>query len=157
MNGPQAESSKRPEKRVLYAEDYEPGQVFEVGEHTFTKQEIIDFATLWDPQPFHLDEEFAAQSIFGGIVASGWHVALTMMRMMLEGGFTSAETGLGSPGHDGLKWLKPVFPGDRVTGTIEVTEVRMSRSRPDIGFVVSIAVLKNQRGDNGIGSKAHPS
>ena len=55
---------------------------------------------------------------------------------------------MGSPGHDGLKWLKPVFPGDRVTGTIEVTEVRMSRSRPDIGFVVSIAVLKNQRGDN---------
>src|SRR5262245_54699563 len=72
---------------VRYAEDYQVGQVFDVGEHTFTKEEIVAFARSWDPQPFHIDETFAASNMFGGLIASGWHVALIMMGMMLRSGF----------------------------------------------------------------------
>jgi acyl dehydratase len=129
---------------VKYAEDYQVGQVLDVGECTITKQEIVAFAQTWDPQPFHLDEAFAAKTIFGGLIASGWHVALIMMRMMLQSRFICPETSLGSPGHDGLKWLKPVRAGDRLRGTVEVTQVRISRSRPDIGFVTNVASLRNQ-------------
>ena len=127
-----------------YAEDYQVGQVFDVGECILTKQEIVSFAREWDPQPFHVDEAAAEATMFGGLIASGWHVALIMMRMMLRSGFVSAETSLGSPGHEGLKWLKPVRPGDRLSGKVEITEVRMSRSRPEIGFVTAIATLRNQ-------------
>ena len=129
---------------VRYAEDYRVGEIFNVGEHIITGQEIVSFANQWDPQPFHLDKQFAAASGFGGLIASGWHVSLIMMRMMLQGGFISPETGLGSPGADGLKWLKPVRPDDRLIGTIEVIEVRISKSRPEIGFVTTIATLRNQ-------------
>ena len=127
-----------------YAEDYQAGQVFDVGEHTFTRDEIVAFAQSWDPQPFHVDDAAAAASMFGGLIASGWHVALIMMRMMLRGGFLSSETSLGSPGLEGLKWLRPVRPGDRLSGKVEVTDVRISRSRPDIGFITCVATLRNQ-------------
>jgi acyl dehydratase len=129
---------------VRYAEDYLVGQVFDVGDYALTKEEIISFAQSWDPQPFHLDESAAAATIFGGLIASGWHVALIMMRMMLRSGFISPETSLGSPGHEGLKWLLPVRPGDRLSGTVTVTGVRTSRSRPEIGFIASVASLRNQ-------------
>jgi acyl dehydratase len=127
-----------------YAEDYRVGEIVDVGEYTLTKEEIIAFAQTWDPQPFHLDEQAAAATMFGGLLASGWHVALIMMRMMLRSEFISAETSLGSPGLDGLKWLMPVRPGDRLSGTVEVTNVRLSRSKPGIGFVTTVARLRNQ-------------
>jgi acyl dehydratase len=133
-----------PKTPARYAEDYRVGEIVDVGEHTLTKEEIIAFAQQWDPQPFHLDEEAAAATMFGGLIASGWHVALIMMRMMLRSEFISAETSLGSPGFDGLKWLMPVRPGDRLSGTVEVTNVRISRSKPDIGFVTTVARLRNQ-------------
>jgi acyl dehydratase len=136
-----------PEPVVRYAEDYQAGQVFDVGEHTFTKDEIVAFARTWDPQPFHLDEAYAAANMFGGLIASGWHVALTMMRMMLHSGFISPEASLGSPGHEGLKWLRPVRPGDRLSAQVEVTDVRISRSRPGIGLVTCVATLRNQAGE----------
>ena len=132
---------------IKYAEDYRVGEVFQVGECTLTSREIIAFAQTWDPQPFHLDEAAAAGTMFGGLIASGWHVALIMMRMMLESRFICPETSLGSPGFEGLKWLRPVRPGDRLRGTVEVTDVRISRSRPDVGFVANIAVLRNQSGE----------
>lgn len=134
-------------ERVRYAEDYHVGQVFDVGEHLLTREEIISFAQAWDPQPFHLDEQAAAASIFGGLIASGWHVALIMMRMMLGSGFINPETSLGSPGHDGLKWLKPVRPLDRLIGRIQVSDVRLSASRPELGFVTTIATLRNHAGE----------
>lgn len=129
---------------VRYAEDYAIGEIFNVGEHTINEREIVSFASQWDPQPFHLDKQFAEASVFGGLIASGWHVSLIMMRMMLQGGFISPETGLGSPGADGLKWLKPVRPNDCLKGAVEVVEVRISKSRPDLGFVTTIATLRNQ-------------
>ena len=143
MNGWSA-GHTMPEDTIKYAEDYQIGQVFNVGECTVTKQEIISFAQMWDPQPFHIDEDAAATSMFGGPIASGWHVALIMMRMMLRSGFISPKTSLGLPGHDGLKWLKPVRAGDRLCGTVKVTNARISRSKPDIGFVTSVASLRNQ-------------
>jgi acyl dehydratase len=136
-----------PARPVRYAQDYRVGESFNVGEHTITEEEIVAFARQWDPQPFHLDKDCAAASVFGGLIASGWHVSLIMMRMMLESGFISPETGLGSPGHEGLKWLKPVRPGDRLRGMIEVADVRISRSRPEIGFVTTIATLRTQPGE----------
>jgi acyl dehydratase len=133
---------------IRYAEDYRVGESIAVGEHVVTKEEIISFARTWDPQPFHIDEEFAAKTIYGGVIASGWHVALIMFRMVLSKRFVSPEAGLGSPGHEGLKWLKPVRPGDRLIGKIEVADVRISRSKPDIGFVTTVSTLKNQHGED---------
>lgn len=133
-----------PEKTPRFAEDYSVGEVFDLGEYIITRQEIIEFSRTWDPQPFHTDEDAAAASIFGGLIASGWHVTLIMMRMMHRIDLTSPETALGSPGHDGLKWLKPVRPGDRLSGKVEVVDVRISKSRPDIGFITTIATLRNQ-------------
>jgi len=133
-----------PNAVARYAEDYRIGEIVDVGEYTMTKEEIVAFAQQWDPQPFHLDEQAAAATMFGGLIASGWHVALIMMRMMLRSEFISAETSLGSPGFDGLKWLMPVRPGDRLSGTVEVTNVRISRSKPGIGFVTTVARLRNQ-------------
>lgn len=129
---------------IRFAQDYKPGEIVIVGEYLVTRDEVLAFAQQWDPQPFHLDEEMAAQTIFGGIIASGWHVALIMMRMMLQSGFITPETSLGSPGHENLKWIKPVRPGDRLVGRVEITDTRMSRSRPDIGFVTTISTLRNQ-------------
>jgi acyl dehydratase len=131
-------------KTARYAEDYQVGEVVDLGDCILTKEEIISFAQTWDPQPFHIDEQAAAATMFGGLIASGWHVALIMMRLMLRSDFISAETSLGSPGADGLKWLMPVRPGDRLSGTVEVTSVRISRSKPGIGFVTTVARLRNQ-------------
>jgi acyl dehydratase len=130
-----------------YAEDYQIGQVFDVGSYTISKEEILAFSKEWDPHPFHVDEEAAKSTIFEGLAASGWHVALIMMRMLHTGGFLSTETSIGSPGHDELKWLKPVRPGDCLKGRVEVTGVRISTSRPDIGFVANTATLHNQKNE----------
>ena len=129
------------------AEDYKVGDVFDLGEIVITREEIIEFSQKWDPQPFHIDEKNAGESAFGRLIASGWHVTLLMMRMMNDSGFISHETSLGSPGHDGLKWLKPVRPGDRLFGTAEITDVRVSRSKPSLGFVAHIAKLTNDARD----------
>jgi acyl dehydratase len=129
---------------LRYAEDYQVGDVFDLGSIIVTKEEILEFSRKWDPQPFHVDEQSAERSAFGGIIASGWHVTLLMMRMMNDSGFISPETSLGSPGHDGLKWLKPVRPGERLSGTAEITEVRISKSKPELGFVTHIATLRNE-------------
>jgi acyl dehydratase len=131
------------DKSPRYAEDYRVGEVFDLGQIVITRDEIIEFSRAWDPQPFHVDEKNAGASAYGGLIASGWHVTLLMMRMMNDSGFISHETSLGSPGHDGLKWIKPVRPGDRLSGTAEITDVRISRSKPELGFVTHIAKLQN--------------
>ena len=132
---------------VRYAEDYKVGDVFELGERTISKEEIIVFSRQWDPHPFHVDEEAAKATIFKGLIASGWHVGLIMMRMLHEGGFLSAETSAGSPGHDELRWIKPVRPGDRLIGRVEVLGARMSKSRPDLGLISNHATLRGPDGD----------
>jgi acyl dehydratase len=131
-----------------YAEDYKVGDVFDLGQVAVTREEIIEFSQKWDPQPFHLDGGGAERNQFGGMIASGWHVTLLMMRMMNDSGFISHETSLGSPGLDGLKWLKPVHPGEKLFGSAEIIEVRVSRSKPHLGFVTHIAKLRNEANED---------
>ena len=130
---------------VRYAEDYRPGEIFDLGDRTITEQEIVEFAARYDPMPFHVDREAAAKSIYGGLTASGWQSCLIMIGMMHKG-FICRQTSLGSPGME-FKWLKPVRPADRLTGRVEVEEVRVSRSKPDLGFVTNVATLTNQMGE----------
>ena len=132
--------------KLRYAEDYLPGEVFDLGSQTVSEEEILEFARKYDPQPIHTDKAFAEKSHFGGLISSGWLTALIMFRMMLQG-FICQETSLGSPGHDETRWLKPVRPGDTLHGRIEVGEVRISRSKPEMGFMQTTATLTNQHGE----------
>jgi len=131
---------------LRYAEDYLPGTVFDLGSETISEEEILEFARKYDPQPIHTDKAFATQSPFGGLISSGWLTALILFRMMLRG-FICQETSLGSPGHDETRWLKPVRPGDTLHGRVEVGEVRISQSKPGMGFVQNTATLTNQDGE----------
>ena len=117
-----------------YLEDFAVGQVFASGRLRVDKKEIIAFAAQFDPQPFHLDEEAARKSVFGGLVASGWHTAALTMRLVVEGEFRPAGGVLGV-GFDELNWPHPVRPGDELHTKSEVLEVRPSKSRPDRGLI----------------------
>jgi len=117
---------------IQYWEDIAVGHVRETGRHVMDKDEVIEFATAFDPQPFHIDEEAARSSIYGGLIASGWHTAACMMRLMVDH-FVGRTASLGSPGFDELRWLKPVRPGDEIRVRSTCVEKTPSRSRPDIG------------------------
>ncbi|MEI8183847.1 MAG: MaoC family dehydratase, partial [Desulfomonile sp.] len=97
-----------------YFEDYVPGSVHEFGSIAVEEAEMINFARRFDPQPFHIDPEAAKQSIFGGLIASGWHTASLAMRLLVDH-YISHVASLGSPGVDELRWLKPVRPGDTLS------------------------------------------
>lgn len=127
-------------------EDYQAGETFEFGDHLVTREEIVEFASRYDPQPFHLDEVQAAQSHFGGLVASGWMTAGVLMRMMCDH-FLASEASMGSPGVDQLRWLKPVRPGDRLHARVTVVEARRSQSKPDRGIVLLRQEVLNQAGE----------
>jgi acyl dehydratase len=129
-----------------YWEDYEVGKKYPVGSTSFTEQEIVDFAGLYDPQNFHTDREAAAQSMFGGLIASGWHVASKMMRLFVDN-YLDNRTALGSPGLDELRWLKPVRPGDTLTGWVECAAKVPSKSRPNLGVIHEHWSVINQRGE----------
>jgi acyl dehydratase len=133
-------------RATRWFEDYRVGDVAEFGNYLVTETEIVGFATQYDPQAFHTDPEAAKGSIFGGLVASGWHTAAVMMRLLAEH-HLSPESSLGSPGVDELRWTKPVRPGDRLRERVTVTEVVPSRSKPDRGVVKSFTELLNQDGD----------
>ncbi len=130
----------------LFFEDFAVGQTRELGECSISREEILAFARQFDPQPFHLDEEAARRSPFGGLVASGWHTAALAMRLVVDSmGLDSGS--LGSPGADELRWLLPVRPGDRLRLRTEVIEVTPSRSKPDRGSVRLRYELRNQNGE----------
>ena len=129
-----------------YFEDFTPGDEIELGQHTITKESIIAFAREFDPQAFHLDEDAARDTIFGGLVASGWHTGSLAMRLLYEGVIKHVVS-LGSPGIDELRWVKPVRPGDTLSGRMTVTECVPSRSKPDRGIVRSLLELRNQHGE----------
>lgn len=114
-------------------EDYTVGATYELGSYSLSEREIIDFATRFDPQPFHLDPEAAARTPYGGLIASGWHSACAMMRLLVDH-FVSANAGLGSPGLDEVRWLKPTRPGVELTVRVTVLDKRRSRSKPDRGI-----------------------
>ncbi|WP_306052461.1 MaoC family dehydratase [Natronococcus wangiae] len=123
---------------MRYFEDIEVGETRSFGEYDVTEDEVVEFAERYDPQPFHVDEEAAADSMFGELVASGWHTAAMSMRMLVEG--PDDEDGwasMGSPGVDELRWHQPVKPGDTLSLRTEVLEKRPSESRSDRGYVKS--------------------
>ncbi len=119
----------------LYFEDLEPGQVVELGEHTVSEEEIVAFARQWDPQPFHLDPEAAKASVFGGLIASGWHTGAMWMRLYVDSLLDGAAS-MGSPGIEELRWLAPVRPGDTLSGRLTVLEATPSERHPGRGRCV---------------------
>src|SRR5688572_26682859 len=128
---------------MRYFEDFTPGQTIELGRRSITRDEIIAFAREFDPQPFHLDEEAAKTTIYGGLIASGWHTAAISMRLLYDG-LVKDTVSLGSPGVDELRWVKPVRPGDTLSARLTVLECVPSRSKPDRGIVRSTIEMLNQ-------------
>lgn len=129
---------------VRYFEDYPPGAVFEGGPIAVSQAEIIEFARRYDPQAMHTDPDAAAQGLFGGLIASGWHTAALTMRLVATH-FLSPASSLASPGIDELRWLRPVRPGDTLRCRITVLDARPSRSKPEQGIVHSLVEVLNQR------------
>lgn len=141
---------------MRFFDDIEVGWTRELGKHTFTAEEIKRFASRYDPQPFHMDEEAAKKSHFGALCASGWHTAAVCMRSIVDStkqmtadmtarGEKVSKTGP-SPGFTNLKWLKPVYAGDTIFFTSEVLEKRASESRPGWGIVKTRFMGRNQNG-----------
>ena len=130
---------------TLTFEDFPPGRFGSFGPRHVTREEILAFATEFDPQPMHLDEEAAKQSLLGGLSASGWHLCSIMMRMMVDG-FIGHAASLGSPGVNEVRWLAPLRPGDDLMLDVDVTEARPSRSRPDTGIVTFRCTVRDAAG-----------
>jgi acyl dehydratase len=128
-----------------YFEDFHPGQEIAVGSRTVSEEEIIAFATQYDPQPFHVDHDAAAVSNFKGVIASGWHTCGMMMRLMVDN-LLRESSSMGSPGVDAIRWLLPVRPGDTISVVYQTVKVKASDSRPDRGVVWSKWVAANQHG-----------
>ena len=126
-----------------YFEDYRVGESFELGSYAITESEIIEFATRYDPQPFHIDKRAAAESHFGGLVASGWMTAGALMKMLVDE-FISPLSSMGSPGVDELRWLVPVRPGDRLRARVTILAARRSESKPDRGSLHVLQEAINQ-------------
>ena len=133
------------DKKWAY-EDFEEGASIELGTKLVTAEEIVDFASQFDPQPMHLEEEAGKASLLGGLGASGWHTCCMFMRLMCDG-FLLDSTSQGSPGIDYVRWKRPVLAGDTLTGRSVVTAKRESASRPKLGFVTCRHELVNQRGE----------
>lgn len=129
---------------MLHYEDLEIGTRQSFGHYEVTREEVLEFARKYDPQPFHLSDEAAAQTHFGRISASGWHTCSMTMAMMVENMKTNAQAGLGSPGVDHLRWAKPVYPGDTLRVESEILEKRRSQSRRDMGIFKSRSRTYNQ-------------
>jgi acyl dehydratase len=142
---------------MQYLEDIVIGERIELGSHTFLADEIKRFAQRYDPQPFHIDEEAAARSFFGKLIASGWHTAAVCMRLLVESKqrLTAERQARGepiavwgpSPGFRELKWVKPVYAGDTITYASEAVETRVSHSKPGWGLVFSRNTGTNQHGE----------
>ncbi len=129
---------------MLYFEDIEVGSKQNFGNKLVTREEVIDFADKYDPQPFHLSDEAAAQTYFGRLSASGWHTGSMVMRMIVDNMKVHQQAGLGSPGIDELRWLKPVYPGDTLRCETVVLEKRQSQSKPEMGSFKSRITVLNQ-------------
>ncbi|WP_432259651.1 MaoC family dehydratase [Cupriavidus sp. TMH.W2] len=131
---------------MLYFEDFEVGSSRELGSYLVTEEEILAFARQYDPQPFHIDKEAAAKSIYGGLISSGWMTCSIMMRLLVLSS-TGKSASMGSPGVDEIRWLKPVHAGDTLTAVLKVLDARPSQSKPDRGVVHTQWEATNQRGE----------
>lgn len=129
---------------MLYYEDIEVGATERFGSKRVTREEVIAFASQFDPQPFHLDDAAAAATHFGRLSASGWHTGSMTMRMLADNMKAREQASLGSPGIDELRWLKPVYPGDTLRCETEVLGKRRSKSRPEMGLFQSKLTVFNQ-------------
>jgi acyl dehydratase len=129
----------------LTFDDFEPGQIYELGTKTVTEDEIIDFARQFDPQPFHVDPEAAKESDFRGLIASGWHTGAMWMRLYVDS-LLGGASGQGSSGIEELRWLVPVRPGDTLSARLTVLEVTVSERHPDRGTVRLRGEMVNQAG-----------
>jgi acyl dehydratase len=129
---------------MQYLEDLVIGATQSFGRYEVTREEVLEFAGKYDPQPFHLDDAAAARTHFGRLAASGWHTCAMTMAMIVENITAHAQAGLGSPGVDELRWLKPVFPGDVLRCETEIVEATPSRSKPGIGSFRSRVTTYNQ-------------
>jgi acyl dehydratase len=129
-----------------YLEDFAVGQTFGSGRLRIDKEQIKAFAAEFDPQPFHLDEEAARDSIFRGLAASGWHTAALTMRLLVDSELKPAG-GIVGTGFDEFRWPRPVRPGDELRVESEVLEVRSSKSRPDQGLIKVRTTTLNQNGE----------
>jgi acyl dehydratase len=127
---------------TLSFEDFQPGHLGTFGPRRVTREEILAFAAEFDPQPMHLDEEAASRSMLKGLSGSGWHLCSIVMRMMFDG-FIGRTASLGSPGVNELRWIAPLRPDDELMLDVDVTEARVSRSRPATGIVTLKAVVRN--------------
>lgn len=129
---------------MQYWEDIEVGKRAHFGRYEVTREEMIAFAARYDPQPFHLSDEAAEQTYFGRLSASGWHTCAMLMRMLVDNMTTQQQAGLGSPGIDELRWLKPVYPDDVLRVESEIMDKTPSRSRPDMGSYRARTTVFNQ-------------
>jgi acyl dehydratase len=129
---------------MIYFEDLEVGAQTYFGSYEVTRDEVLEFARKYDPQPFHLSDEEAAKTHFGRIAASGWHTAAMTMAVIARHVVADEQAGLGSPGIDELRWKKPVHPGDTLHVRGEILEKTPSRSRPDIGSFRTHTTVTNQ-------------
>ena len=129
---------------MLYFEDLEIGTRHSFGRYEVTREEVLDFARKYDPQPFHLSDEAAAETHFGRLAASGWHTCAMTMAMLVKHFEATPQAGLGAAGVDELRWLRPVFPGDVLRCETELLEKRESRSRPDMGSTRNQMTTFNQ-------------
>ena len=129
---------------MQYFEDLEVGTKASFGQYEVTREEVMEFAGRYDPQPFHLDDDAAAKTHFGRLSASGWHTCAMTMRMMVDQFSKEKAASLGSPGIDELRWLKPVYPGDTLRVEAELLEKRQSKSKPSMGLTKSRQTVFNQ-------------
>jgi acyl dehydratase len=129
----------------LTFDDFQAGQVHELGSRTVTEEEIVAFGRQWDPQPFHVDPEAATESPFGGLIASGWHTGAMWMRLYVDA-LLGGDAALGSPGIEELRWLAPVRPGDTLQGRLTVLDATPSERRPGRGTVRIRGEMVNQDG-----------
>ncbi|MCU0868457.1 MAG: MaoC family dehydratase [Burkholderiales bacterium] len=131
---------------LIHYEDFEVGAVADLGTRAVVRDEVIAFARDFDPQPFHVDDAAAKASMFGGLIASGWHTCAMVMRLMVDSQL-SRTASLGSPGVDSLRWLQPVRPDDTIRARVTVLDKRRSASRPTLGLVRFRWEVENQRGE----------
>ena len=127
----------------MFFEDYQPGQTSQFGAYQVTEEEIKEFASKFDPQFFHLDNEAAKHSLFGGICASGWHTSSMFMRMLIDN-LPEKHGSLGSPGINNIKWLKPVYPGYILSVNSRVSHCRLTKSKPGVGLICVNYEIVNQ-------------
>ena len=134
-------------RAMIYFEDLVVGTETDFGSYEVTREEVLDFARKYDPQPFHLSDEAAARTHFGRIAASSWHTAAMTMAVIARYVVAHEQAGLGSPGIDELRWKKPVYPGDTLHVRGEILETTPSRSKPEMGSFRTQTIVTNQNGE----------